>query len=69
MAQSYIVEGMSCGGCSSAVTKAIKAISSTSEVNVDLASKTVRIEGLEDEAAIKEAIEEAGFDFVGKAQG
>lgn len=59
------VEGMSCGHCVSAVEKALKEIGA--EGKVDLAGKKVEInydESKVSEAALKEAIEEQGYDVV-----
>lgn len=67
MSKSYIVDGMSCGHCSQAVTNALKSIKDSAEINVDLETKKVTVSGIEDEAAIAEAIEDAGFDFKGVA--
>jgi len=68
MSQSYIVDGMTCGHCAQAVTNALKGLNDTAEINVDLKSKKVSIIGLNDISIIKEAIEDAGFDFIGKAE-
>jgi len=67
MSVSYIVEGMTCGGCSKSVINALKSVKDSAEIEVDLESKKVTVSGLDDEAAIIEAIEDAGFDFMGKA--
>ncbi|SCA55051.1 Copper chaperone CopZ [Candidatus Terasakiella magnetica] len=67
MSNSYIVEGMTCGHCAQAVTNALKSIKDSAEIEIELDSKKVTINGLDDEAAIKEAVEDAGFDFMGKA--
>ena len=67
MSNTYIVEGMSCGHCSQAVTNALKSINENAEITVDLDAKKVTVSGIDDEAAINEAIEDAGFDFKGKA--
>lgn len=67
MTNSYIVDGMSCGHCVQAVTNALKSIKEDADIQIDLDQKKVTISQIEDEAAIKEAIEDAGFDFMGKA--
>lgn len=55
------VEGMTCGGCASRVTKAIKSVDSSAEVNVDLKSKTVRVDTSADVAALALAVTAAGY--------
>ena len=63
----YIIQGMTCSGCVNAVTKAIKAKDESAEVNVDLDTGKVHVEGGLDEAAVIEAVEDAGFDYKGLA--
>ncbi|MGV3742786.1 MAG: cation transporter, partial [Burkholderiaceae bacterium] len=42
------VEGMSCGHCVKAVTGAVQGIDSAARVEIDLPSKTVRVESSAD---------------------
>lgn len=67
----YRVNGMTCGGCANAVTRAIKAAAPAAAVKVDLSAKTVSvtIEGGGNVAAdtVKAAVKDAGFEFVGAA--
>ncbi|MFZ7094767.1 heavy-metal-associated domain-containing protein [Luteimonas dalianensis] len=56
------VEGMTCGHCEQAVKTAIAANGGTAEV--DLASGTVEIIGIDDEATVRKVIEEAGYKVV-----
>ena len=65
--KSYLVEGMTCSGCVNAVTNAIKAKQPAAEVTVDLDSGRVDVEGTIEEAALIEAVEDAGFDYKGVA--
>lgn len=67
MSTTYRVDGMKCGGCSASVTKALQALNPQASVTVDLEAKTVTVGGLDDIEAIRGAIEDAGFDFGGKA--
>ena len=66
MSASYLVDGMTCGGCANSVTNAIKAKAPNAKVEIDLESKKVTVDGAES-TAIKEAVEGAGFDFLGAA--
>lgn len=61
----YHVLGMSCGGCAKSVTNAILDVAPGAEVEVDLDAKAVVVSGA-DEAAVKQAVEDAGFEFAGK---
>ena len=55
------VEGMSCGGCVKSVTKTVQAIDHGAKVDIDLASKKVRIETTANLQAVTAAIGEAGY--------
>ena len=50
MAKKYRVLGMSCDGCTNAVTKAIKSAAPGADVDVDLDAKVVSVENLDDAA-------------------
>jgi copper chaperone len=67
MSEKYRVEGMTCGGCANSVTKAIKAVAPDAKVDVDLEAKLVAVDGLDNVDIIRKAVEDAGFDFAGRA--
>ena len=59
----YSVPGMHCGYCEAAVKEEISALPGVEEVVVDLESKRVEVSGSGlDDAAIRAAIEEAGYE-------
>lgn len=55
------VEGMSCGHCVKAVTKAVEAVSPGAQVDIDLAGGLVSVTGADNAPAISAAIEDAGY--------
>jgi Cu+-exporting ATPase len=57
----YRVEDMTCGHCTSTITKAILATDKQAKVEIDLATKSVKVESTEDFEVIREAIVEAGY--------
>ena len=57
----FKVEDMSCGHCASVITKTVKELDARATIDVDLASKTVRIESSEDRAVLAQALDEAGY--------
>ena len=63
MKKVMVIEGMSCGHCSARVEKALNAIDGVS-AKVDLEKKEAAIElsGTVDDAALKAAVEEAGYE-------
>lgn len=67
MAESYKVDGMTCGGCARSVTNAITKAAPSAAVTVDLPSGTVTVDGGVPADTVKRAVEAAGFDFRGAA--
>ena len=57
----FLVDGMSCGGCVSAVTRAIHALDPAAVVDVDLGSKHVRIDSGVDRFVLSQALVDAGY--------
>ena len=66
MSDTYTVFGMTCGGCAKSVTNAIADAAPGASVEVDLDAKAVTVEGAAEDA-VKQAVENAGFEFAGKA--
>ncbi len=62
----YLVGGMSCGGCSSSVTNALTRALGDVTVAVTLETGEVRITGDHEAAAVEAAVAKAGFDFGGQ---
>ena len=59
----YSVPGMSCGHCRTAITAEVERLAGVTSVDVDLPAKRVSVAGDElDDAAIRAAIDEAGYD-------
>jgi len=65
MAKTYRVTGMSCGGCAASVERAIKAVLPAAVVSVDLEAKAVTVDGADDDAKVRQAVEGAGFTCEG----
>ena len=63
----YLVKGMTCGHCVSAVSSEISQLAGVSDVAVDLATGqvTVTAEQPLDDDAVRAAVEEAGYEVVG----
>lgn len=63
----YRVNGMTCGGCSSAMTKALARAAPGLQAEVSHEENQVVVHGEHDPAVIKKATESAGFEFGGVA--
>jgi copper chaperone len=62
-ARSYTVPGMHCDHCVAAVREEVSEVPGVEEVTVDLETKRVDVAGQSlDDAAIRTAIEEAGYE-------
>lgn len=57
----FHVPDMSCGHCTAAIHKALKAIDPDAKVDTDLPSKTVTIGSANDPDTIQAALKEAGY--------
>lgn len=60
--QRLSVPSISCGHCVAAITESVSAVRGVTDVDVDLASKTVRVAGSADPADLRAAIADAGYD-------
>ncbi len=58
------VDGMSCGHCVSRVTKSVQAVDKDATVDIDLASKKVRVDSQAGLDEIADAIGEAGYEVL-----
>jgi copper chaperone CopZ len=63
--RTYSVDGMTCGHCVNAVTGEVTKVVGVSGVDIDLDAKTVTVTGDPvDDAAVRAAIDEAGYTVV-----
>ena len=65
---SYTVTGMTCGHCVTSVTEEVSQLPGVTGVEVDLATGglTLTSEQPVDEAAVRAAVEEAGYEVSGR---
>jgi copper chaperone CopZ len=65
--RSIVVAGMSCDHCANAIRAEIGRLPGVAGVDVDVAAGKVRITGepLPGDMALREAVEEAGYEFAG----
>lgn len=60
--QTYSVPGISCGHCKTAIEGEVAKVAGVTAVTVDIEAKTVQVDGTADDAAIRAAIDNAGYD-------
>jgi copper ion binding protein len=63
--RTYSVPSISCEHCKKAIETEVAKLSGVSSVGVDVAAKTVTVEGGATDEEIRSAIEEAGYDVEG----
>ncbi len=56
------VPGISCEHCATAISEEVRGVAGVTAVRVDLAARTVRVVGTDDTAAVRAAIDEAGYE-------
>lgn len=68
MTSTYTVKGMTCGHCVRSVTEEVSEVAGVSAVEVDLASGRVTVSSEQpvDDAAVRAAVSEAGYEVVGQ---
>jgi copper ion binding protein len=60
----FSVPGVSCEHCRAAITEEVTQVAGVTGVDVDLEAKRVEVRGSDlDEAAVREAIAEAGYEI------
>ncbi|WP_030061577.1 MULTISPECIES: heavy-metal-associated domain-containing protein [Streptomyces] len=71
LTSAFQVKGMTCGHCVTAVTAELKKIDGVTEVAVDLATGKVTVGSARPlvDADVAAAIDEAGYDLVGRLDG
>lgn len=65
----YLVSGMTCSHCENAVKQEVSALESVVDVRVDVATGRVTVTSATplDDARVREAIDEAGYELAGRA--
>lgn len=61
MQQVFTVQGMSCGHCVKAVTKALQQLDAQARVQVDLDTQQVTVESSQTREALAQAIADEGY--------
>ena len=65
--RSIAVTGMSCDHCANAIRAEISKLPGVTSIDVDVTAGTVRVSGdpVPEDASLREAVEEAGYEFAG----
>lgn len=68
-ARIYDVPGISCDHCKRAIEQEVGAVPGVTTVTVDVAARSVLVEGTATDPAVRAAIDEAGYDVAGVRPG
>ena len=63
--RTYEIPGISCGHCKSAIEGAVATVRAVDAVTVDIEARTATVVGDADDAAVRAAIDDAGYDVAG----
>lgn len=59
--QAFEIESMTCGSCAGRIARALKDLDAQARVEVDMRSRTVRVDTTEDRASVVAALVDAGY--------
>ena len=62
--RTYTVTGMTCSHCVDSVTEEVSEVAGVTDVGVDLDSGLLTVSGAVDDAAVRAAVDEAGYAVV-----
>ncbi len=62
MQTTYSVPGISCDHCRRAIDREVTTVAGVTGVDVDVAAKRVTVSGAFSDTAVREAIDDAGYD-------
>jgi copper chaperone CopZ len=66
--KSFIISGMSCGGCVNSLTRVLKSVPGIEPLKVEVGRASLRLDlDQASDAAVKAAVERAGFAVVQEA--
>ena len=65
--KTFIIEGMSCGGCVNSLTRVLKAVPGIEPLKIEVGRATLRLEDSVTSEAVKAAVDRAGFEVVKEA--
>ena len=64
--KTFIIDGMSCGGCVNSLTRVLKTVPGIEPLKIEVGKASLRLDGVTDDI-VKAAVERAGFEVVREA--
>ena len=65
--KTFIIKGMSCGGCVNSLTRVLKTVPGIEPLKIDVGTAALRLDDTVTSQAVKDAVARAGFEVVREA--
>ena len=65
--KTFLISGMSCGGCVNSLTRVLKSTPGIEPLKVEIGKATVRLDDVVTIDAVKAAVDRAGFEVIKEA--
>ena len=65
--KTFIINGMSCGGCVNSLTRVLKTVPGIEPIKIEVGKANLRLNDTVSTDAVKAAVERAGFELVSEA--
>lgn len=66
--KTFIIEGMSCGGCVNSLTRVLKTVPGVEPLKIEVGKAALRLDETVTTDAVRAAVERAGFELVKEAE-
>ena len=65
--KTFVIAGMSCGGCVSSLTRVLKSVPGIEPLTIEVGKATLRLDDAVTTDMVKAAVDRAGFEIVKEA--
>ena len=65
--KTFIIEGMSCGGCVNSLTRVLKSVPGIEPLKIEVGKAKLRLDDTVTTEVVKAAVDRAGFEVVKEA--
>ena len=65
--KTFLISGMSCGGCVNSLTRVLKTVPGIEPIKVEVGKATLRLDDSVTNDTVKAAVDRAGFEVVQEA--
>jgi copper chaperone CopZ len=65
--KTFIIEGMSCGGCVNSLTRVLESVPGIEPLKVEVGKATLRVDEAVTTDVVRAAVDRAGFELVKEA--